>query len=85
MFELAVIVIAIALLPFALAVAVPLTIFAVIVVTVLALAYQIMQGDPTLGIVMAVGCVVSLILAWIMRGRFGQAAGPVAEQKAVVP
>ena len=49
MFELAVIVIAIALLPFALAVAVPLTIFAVIVVTVLALAYQIMQGDPTLG------------------------------------
>jgi hypothetical protein len=84
MFELAVIVIAIALLPFALAVAVPLTIFAVIVVTVLALAYQIMQ-DPTLGIVMAVGFVVSLILAWIMRGRFGQAAGPVAEQKAVVP
>jgi hypothetical protein len=41
--------------------------------------------DPTLGIVMAVGFVVSLILAWIMRGRFGQAAGPVAEQKAVVP
>jgi hypothetical protein len=84
MFELAVIVIAIALLPFALAVAVPLTIFAVIVVTVLALVSD-NQGDPTLGIVMAVGCVVSLILAWIMRGRFGQAAGPVAEQKAVVP